>query len=85
LIQKPELSERSIPALTDAAGSCKGNYRHGSQVSLLFYRLLNKGQKYVDRGAESYETRHREQQIRRLTKRAQLLGLQVLTSEGNTA
>ena len=47
----------------------------------LFYRLLTKGQQYVDRGAQYYESFHREQQIRMLIKRAQRLGLQVLTPE----
>ena len=55
------------------------------KLACLFYRLLTKGQKYVDRGAEYYETRHREQQIRMLLKRAQRLGLQVLTVEGQKA
>jgi hypothetical protein len=47
----------------------------------LFYRLLTKGQQYVDRGAAYYENRHREQQIRSVLKRAQQLGLQVIPSE----
>jgi transposase len=55
------------------------------KLACLFYRLLTKGQKYVDRGADYYETRHREQQIRMLVKRAQRLGLQVHTIEGQTA
>ena len=55
------------------------------KLACLFYRLLTRGQKYVDRGAEYYESRHREQQIRMLTKRAQRLGLQVLTPEGTPA
>ena len=29
------------------------------KLAWLFYRLLTRGQKYVDRGAEYYETRHR--------------------------
>jgi len=51
------------------------------KLSCLFYRLLTKGQKYVDRGAQYYESRYREQQIRSLIKRAQRLGLQVLSPE----
>jgi transposase len=49
------------------------------KLACLFYRLLTKGQQYVDRGAQHYESFHREQQIRMLIKRAQRLGLQVLT------
>lgn len=49
------------------------------KLACLFYRLIKYGQQYVDKGAEYYEARYREQQIRALTKRAQKLGLQVLT------
>lgn len=55
------------------------------KLACLFYRLLTKGQPYVDRGAAYYESRHREQQIRCLLKRAQQLGLQVTQSQGQTA
>src|ERR1700689_2633846 len=34
------------------------------KLACLFYRLMTKGQQYVDRGAAYYESRHREQQIR---------------------
>jgi transposase len=51
------------------------------KLSCLFYRLLTKGQKYVDRGAQYYESRYREQQIRSVIKRAERLGLQVLSPE----
>src|SRR2546421_11859680 len=52
------------------------------KIACLFYRLLTKGQQYVDKGAEYYETRHREQQVRSLIKRAKQLGLQVVQLEG---
>jgi transposase len=55
------------------------------KLACLFYRLLTKGQQYVDRGAAYYETRHREQQIRSVLKRAQQLGLQVIQTERQTA
>jgi len=47
------------------------------KLSCLFYRLLKHGQQYVDKGAEFYEAKHREQQIRSVLKRARHLGLQV--------
>jgi transposase len=53
------------------------------KLACLFYRLLTKGQRYVDKGAEYYELRHREQQLRSVIKRAQQLGLQVLPLEGH--
>ena len=52
------------------------------KLACLFNRLLTKGQKYVDQGAVYYETRHREQQLRSIMRRASQLGLQVLPSEG---
>jgi transposase len=50
------------------------------KLACLFYRLIRHGQQYVDKGAEHYEAKYREQQIRALTKRAQKLGLQVITT-----
>jgi len=48
------------------------------KLACLFYRLIKHGQQYVDKGAEYYEARYREQQIRSLAKRAQKLGLQLV-------
>ena len=48
------------------------------KLSCLFFRLMTHGQQYVDKGAEYYEQRHREQQIRQLLKKAKLLGVQVV-------
>ena len=48
------------------------------KLACLFYRLIQHGQQYVDKGTAYYEARYREQQIRALTKRAQKLGLQVI-------
>jgi len=55
------------------------------KLACLFYRLLTKGQTYVDKGALYYETRHREQQVRMVLKKAQQLGLQVIQPETQTA
>ena len=48
------------------------------KLACLYYRLIKHGQPYVDKGAEHYETRHREQQIRTLFKKAAKLGVQVV-------
>jgi hypothetical protein len=48
------------------------------KLACLFYRLVQHGQQYVDKGMQFYEERYREQQIRLLTKKAQKLGLQVV-------
>ena len=55
------------------------------KLACLFYRLLTKGQQYVDKGAQYYESRHREQQIRSVVKRATQLGLQIIQPEGQAA
>jgi transposase len=52
------------------------------KLACLFYRLLTKGQQYVDKGAAYYESRHREQQVRSVIKRAHQLGLQIIQPEG---
>jgi transposase len=51
------------------------------KLACLFYRLIKHGQPYVDKGTEYYEARYREQQIRSLTKRAQKLGLQLVSPD----
>ncbi len=48
------------------------------KLACLFYRLIQHGQPYVDKGTEYFEARYREQQIRSLSKRAQKLGLQLV-------
>jgi hypothetical protein len=45
--------------------------------SLDCYRMLKYGQQYVDKGAEYYERRNRQQQIEFVRKKAAQLGLQV--------
>jgi transposase len=51
------------------------------KLACLFYRLIKHGQQYVDKGTEYYEARYREQQIRSLAKRAQKLGLQLVSTK----
>ena len=55
------------------------------KLACLFYRLLKHGQPYVDKGAEFYEARYREQQIRSVLHRARQLGLQVIQPTGKLA
>jgi transposase len=55
------------------------------KLACLFYRLLTKGQQYVDKGAAYYESRYREQQVRSIMRRASQLGLKVLPPEGQAA
>jgi transposase len=60
-------------------GSAKAITAMARKLACLFYRLIKHGQQYVDKGNEYYEAKYREQQIRSLTRRAQKLGLQVVT------
>ena len=48
------------------------------QLACLFYRLLQRGQQCVDKGAEYYENRYQQQQIRAVIRRAKQLGLHVI-------
>jgi transposase len=47
------------------------------RLARLVYRMLKYGQQYVDKGAEYYERRNRQQQIEFLKKKAARLGLRV--------
>ena len=51
------------------------------KLACLFYRLIKHGQQYVDKGSEYYEAKYRQQQIRALTKKAQKLGLELVTAK----
>jgi transposase len=66
-------------------GAPKATTAMARKLACLFYRLLTKGQQYVDKGAEYYESRHREQQIRSVLQRARHLGLQVIRPQAQTA
>jgi transposase len=47
------------------------------RLARLVYRMLKYGHQYIDRGAEYYEQKNRQQQINFITKRAAQLGLVV--------
>jgi hypothetical protein len=51
------------------------------RLAQLVYRMLKYGQHYVDKRAECYEWRNRQQQIGFLRKRAAQLGLQVTPAD----
>ena len=53
------------------------------KLAVLFYRWLKHGQQYVDQGAEFYQERHRERQIRAVQKRARQLGLKIINPTPN--
>jgi len=79
--------EGSRQPIPDMSGSRHANSHHGDgpQAGRLFYRLLQRGQQYGDKGAEYYEQRHRDQQVRFVIQRAKQLGLQIVTPAPSNA
>src|SRR6202011_364791 len=55
------------------------------KLACLFYRLIKRGQQYVDKGTEYYEARYREQQVLALTKRAKSLAFKSLSHRSREA
>ena len=49
-----------------------------AKLARLIYRMLRYGMKYVNQGAEFYETQHRKQQVIHLKRKAAQLGLQII-------
>jgi hypothetical protein len=49
-----------------------------AKLARLVYRMLRYGMKYVDQGAEFYETQHRKQQVIHLKRKGAQLGLQII-------
>ena len=63
--------------LRSKLGAPKAITAMAHRLARLVYRMLKYGQQYVDKGAEYYEQRNRQQQIEFVRKRAAQLGLQV--------
>jgi hypothetical protein len=55
------------------------------RLARLVYRMLKYGQRYVDKGAEYYEQRYRNQQLQFLRKKAAQLGFQLTEAKAQTA
>jgi hypothetical protein len=85
LLQSKSYLGAQYRRLRTRLGAPKAITAMARKLACLFYRLLTKGQQYVDKGAQYYESRHREQQIRSVLKRARQLGLQVIHPEGQAA
>jgi len=63
--------------LRSKLGAPKAITAMAHRLARLVYRMLKYGQQYIDKGAEYYEQRNRQQQIDFLRKKAAQLGLQV--------
>jgi hypothetical protein len=61
-------------------GAPKAIKAMANRLARIIYRLLKYGQQYVDKGAEFYQQKYRDQQIKMLTKKAAELGLQLAES-----
>jgi len=59
-------------------GSGKALTATARKIAEQYYNLMRFGRDYVEIGAQQYEERYRQQQIKSVLKRAQKLGLQVL-------
>ena len=70
--------------LRSKLGAPKAITAMAHRLARLVYRMLKYGQHYVDKGAEYYERRNRQQQIEFLTKKAAKLGLQVTPAHVST-
>jgi transposase len=64
--------------LRSRLGAPKAITAMARKLACLFYRLLKRGQPYVDKGTAYYEARYHEQRVRRVMREAQQLGLQVV-------
>ena len=53
-----------------------------AKLARLVYRMLRYGMQYVNKGAELYETQHRQRQIRYLQRKATQLGFQLVEAAG---
>jgi transposase len=49
-----------------------------AKLARLLYRMLRYGMKYVDQGADLYESQHRKQQDIHLKRKAAQLGLEII-------
>lgn len=67
--------------LRSKLGAPKAITAMAHRLARLVYRMLKYGQQYLDKGAEYYERRNRQQQIEFLRKRAATLGLRVTPSQ----
>ena len=63
--------------LRSKLGAPKAITAMAHRLARLVYRMLKYGQQYVDKGAEYYEERNRQQQIEFVRKKAAQLGLQL--------
>jgi acetyl esterase/lipase len=72
------LSRRPVSTLPHQAGGSEGDHGDGAQTRRVGVSHAEIRQEYVDKGMQYCEDKHRQQQIRLLTKKAARLGLQIV-------
>jgi hypothetical protein len=65
-------------SLRGRLGGLKANKAMARYLACLVYRMLTKGQAWVDRGAAWYEEKRRNRELMHLQKKAKALGWQLL-------
>jgi transposase len=78
LLRSPSYLGAQYRRLRTRLGAPKAITAMARKLACLFYRLIQHGQPYVDKGTEYYEARYRDQPIRSLAARAQKLGFQLV-------
>jgi transposase len=61
-------------------GAIKAVKAMARTLACIFYRLLTKGEAYVDRGTAEFEHKHQERELAILQRRARALGMQVVAA-----
>jgi transposase len=64
--------------LAARAGKAKAVTATARKLAVLFYCILKHGSKYIDPGADHYETRYRNRVVSNLRKRAKRLGYELV-------
>ena len=66
------------PAEEDSPGSAQGITATAHKLARIIYSMLWYGQKYVDAGAEYYESQYRQRALRNARRRAEQLGYELV-------
>ena len=68
-------------SLRGRLGGVKAVKAMARYFACLIYRMLTKGQAFVDRGAACYEQKRRERELSHLQRKAAAMGLQLVSAQ----
>jgi hypothetical protein len=77
---QPKLPRARYRSLRGRLGGPKAIKAMARYLACLIYRMLMKGQDWVDRGAAYYEQRRQQRELIHLEQKAKALGLQLVPS-----